>query len=117
MLVPLYEAMYERLEVGSSTRLLGLGCGSGLALLMAASRGATVTGLEAGAPERLALARERLLPAARGTRARAGTRLVDGEPADLASDAVTRGRPRTTWWRRSSRSGVRPGTPKGWVSC
>ncbi len=89
MLVPLYEAMYERLEVGSSTRLLGLGCGSGLALLMAASRGATVTGLEAGAPERLALARERLLPAARGTRARAGTRLVDGGPADLASEAGT----------------------------
>ena len=85
MLVPLYEAVYERLEVGSATRLLGLGCGSGLALLMAASRGAAVTGVEAGAPERLALARERLLPEAWGTRARAGTRLVDGEPADLAT--------------------------------
>lgn len=85
MLVPLYEAVYQRLEVGSATRLLGLGCGSGLALLMAASRGAGVTGVDAGAPERLALARERLLPQAWGTRARAGTRLVDGEPADLAS--------------------------------
>lgn len=87
MLVPLYEAVYQRLEVGSATRLLGLGCGSGLALLMAASRDARVTGVDAGAPERLALARERLLPEAWGTRARAGTRLVDGEPADLASGA------------------------------
>ena len=39
MLVPLVEAAYERLDVGPATRLLGLGCGSGLALLMAASRG------------------------------------------------------------------------------
>lgn len=50
MLVPLYEAVYERLEVGPGTRLLGLGCGSGLALLMAASRGATVTGVERFSP-------------------------------------------------------------------
>ncbi|MCX4905106.1 SAM-dependent methyltransferase [Streptomyces sp. NBC_00878] len=89
MLVPLYEAVYERLEVGSATRLLGLGCGSGLALLMAASRGAGVTGADASAPERLALARERLLPEAWGTRARAGTRLVDGGPAELAGGAGT----------------------------
>ncbi|WP_307131215.1 SAM-dependent methyltransferase [Streptomyces aurantiacus] len=90
MLVPLYEAVYERLEVGSSTRLLGLGCGSGLALLMAAARGASVTGVQARAPERLALARERLLPEAGGTRARvrAGVRLTDGEPADIG-DAAT----------------------------
>lgn len=60
--MPLYAAAYERLEVGSGTRLLGLGCGSGLALLMAASRGAAVTGVDETFPERLALARERLLP-------------------------------------------------------
>ncbi|MBT2509631.1 SAM-dependent methyltransferase [Streptomyces sp. ISL-98] len=67
MLVPLYESVYERLEVGPDTRLLGLGCGSGLALLIAAARGARVTGVEADT-ERVALARERLLPdaAARG---------------------------------------------------
>ncbi|GHA43840.1 hypothetical protein GCM10010372_49860 [Streptomyces tauricus] len=88
MLVPLYEAVYERLEVGSSTRLLGLGCGSGLALLMAAARGASVTGLQAHAPERLALARERLLPEAWGTRARAGARLTDGEPTDIDDEAA-----------------------------
>src|SRR5690606_16965627 len=28
MLVPLYEAVHERLDVGPATRLLGLGCGS-----------------------------------------------------------------------------------------
>ncbi|WP_369262579.1 cyclopropane-fatty-acyl-phospholipid synthase family protein [Streptomyces sp. R35] len=83
MLVPLYEAVYERLEVGGGMRLLGLDCGSGLALLMAAARGAAVTGVDSSAPERLALARERLLPAAWGTRARADARLVDGSPADV----------------------------------
>lgn len=82
MLVPLYEAVYERLDVGPGTRLLGLGCGSGLALLMAASRGATITGVESGTPERLELARERLLSDGRGKRERAGTRLVAGGPAD-----------------------------------
>ncbi|MFF9627037.1 SAM-dependent methyltransferase [Streptomyces griseosporeus] len=84
MLVPLYEAVYERLEVGSGTRLLGLGCGSGLALLMAASRGAEITGVECHSPERLALARERLLPETADARARTGTRLVEGAPRDVA---------------------------------
>ncbi|MGV4987766.1 SAM-dependent methyltransferase [Streptomyces sp. NRAIS4] len=102
MLVPLYEAVYERLEVGPATRLLGLRCGSGLALLLAAGRGAAVTGADASAPERLALARERLLAdAPRGTNggvpggrrpsagrsrthARAAARLVDGSPRDAA---------------------------------
>ncbi|WP_327719625.1 SAM-dependent methyltransferase [Streptomyces sp. NBC_00490] len=88
MLVPLYEAVYERLEVGTGTRVLGLGCGSGLALLMAASRGAAVTGVDSSAPERLALARERLLPEEWGTRTRARTRIVDGHPRD-AADAET----------------------------
>ncbi|CAL9547401.1 hypothetical protein SUDANB38_04393 [Streptomyces sp. enrichment culture] len=61
MLVPLYEAVYEHLEVGTGTRLLGLGCGSGLALLMAAARGARVTGVDTD-HARVDLARERLLP-------------------------------------------------------
>ncbi|MCX4697645.1 SAM-dependent methyltransferase [Streptomyces sp. NBC_01373] len=84
MLVPLYETVYERLEVGPASRLLGLGCGSGLALLIAASRGAAVTGVDDASPQRLALARERLLPSTAGTRARAATRLVDGRPGDAA---------------------------------
>ncbi|MFF8017201.1 methyltransferase domain-containing protein [Streptomyces sp. NPDC007929] len=84
MLVPLYEAVYERLEVGPATRLLGLGCGSGLSLLMAAARGAAVTGVDVS-PERMSLARERLLPEPPGTRARPEIRLVDGSPRDTAA--------------------------------
>ncbi|GAA2322811.1 hypothetical protein GCM10010431_50260 [Streptomyces kunmingensis] len=78
MLVPVYEAVYERLEVGSGTRLLGLDCGSGLALLMAASRGAAVTGVEPTEPERLALARDRLLPPEGERRGPGAARLTDG---------------------------------------
>jgi len=89
MLVPLYETVYERLEVGTGTRLLSLGCGSGLALLMAAARGAAVTGVEASSPERLALARERLLPESSGTRARGDTRLVARLPMEADSPAYT----------------------------
>ncbi|MFJ8662757.1 class I SAM-dependent methyltransferase [Streptomyces sp. NPDC093795] len=59
MLVPLYEAVYERLDVGAGTRVLGLGCGSGLALLMAAARGARVAGADRD-HARVELARERL---------------------------------------------------------
>ncbi|MFJ3495390.1 SAM-dependent methyltransferase [Streptomyces sp. NPDC086091] len=91
MLVPLYEAVHERLEVGPATRLLGLGCGSGLALLMAASRGAAVTGVEAVHPERLALARQRLLPEGSGPRARRRVRLVErpGDAADATAPPYT----------------------------
>ncbi|MEV0182918.1 SAM-dependent methyltransferase [Streptomyces sp. NPDC050625] len=84
MLVPLYEAVYERLEVGPASRLLGLGCGSGLALLMAASRGAAITGVDSARPERLVLARARLLPDTWGTRARAATRIVERLPGGTA---------------------------------
>ncbi|WP_328319873.1 methyltransferase domain-containing protein [Streptomyces sp. NBC_00388] len=88
MLVPLYEAVYKRLDAGSATRLLGVGCGSGLALLMAAARGARVTGVDTHA-ERIALARERLLPdgAEAPSDARRGrARLVHGGPADASGD-------------------------------
>ncbi len=60
MLVPLYEAVYERLEVGPATSVFGVGCRSGLALLLAAGRGAQVAGLETQAELR-ELARERRL--------------------------------------------------------
>ncbi|GAB1327320.1 SAM-dependent methyltransferase [Streptomyces sennicomposti] len=86
MLVPLYEAVYERLEVGAGTRLLALGCGSGLALLMAHARGAAVTGVGPSCPERLALARRRLLPQTGGTRVRAAARIVDGPLSALLDD-------------------------------
>ncbi|MEV7208489.1 MULTISPECIES: class I SAM-dependent methyltransferase [unclassified Streptomyces] len=100
MLVPLYEAVYERLDVGGDTRMLGLGCGSGLALLMAAARGAAVTGVDSRSPELLTLARRRLAtgtpeepeayegprpPGTGGTRARAGApRIIDGPPENAA---------------------------------
>ncbi|MFC7016843.1 class I SAM-dependent methyltransferase [Streptomyces viridiviolaceus] len=88
MLVPLYEAVYERLDVDGGTRMLGLGCGSGLALLMAASRGASVTGVDSGSPERLGLARQRLLPEAWDTRARADARVVEGAPREARDPAA-----------------------------
>ncbi|GHB00595.1 hypothetical protein GCM10010330_63490 [Streptomyces tendae] len=94
MLVPLHEAVYERLDVGGGTRMLGLGCGSGLALLMAASRGAAVTGVDSRSPELLDLARRRLLSdtaedpgagRAGSTRVRADApRIVEGSPEDAA---------------------------------
>nr|WSS64482.1 methyltransferase domain-containing protein [Streptomyces sp. NBC_01177] len=84
MLAPLYEAVYERLEVGGGTRMLSLGCGSGLALLIAASRGARVTGVDTDR-ERLALARERLASGqgqdAGPGRADPRARLLDSMPA------------------------------------
>lgn len=82
MLVPLYKTVYDRLEVGAGTRVLGLNCGSGLALLLASARGATVTGYDTD-EQRLALARERLLPGpSRGaqTHSRGRPRLAAGGP-------------------------------------
>ncbi|KDN83080.1 hypothetical protein [Kitasatospora cheerisanensis] len=46
MLVPLYLDVYRRLEVGAATSLLGVGCRSGLSLLLAEGRGAQVAGVE-----------------------------------------------------------------------
>lgn len=89
MLVPLYEAAYDRLGIGPGTRLLGLGCGSGLALLLAAARGAQVSGVDAD-ESRLELARERLTPDGMPEH----TRLVSGgleaaAPGDAAFNVVT----------------------------
>ncbi|MET8905266.1 MULTISPECIES: SAM-dependent methyltransferase [unclassified Streptomyces] len=102
MLVPLYEAVFERLDVGGGTRMLGLNCGSGLALLMGASRGASVTGVDTRSPELLELARRRLLPGApeapeppgvRPSTTRAdAARVVEGPPgaaADPSAPAFT----------------------------
>lgn len=44
---PLYEAALDDLRVSNRTRLLDVGCGSGLALQLAAKRGATVAGFDA----------------------------------------------------------------------
>lgn len=85
MLVPLYDAVYDRLDVGPGTRLLGLGCGSGLALLMAAGRGAEVSGTDTD-EWRLELARERLSGIGPGRQpGSVPTRLVCGGPRTAAA--------------------------------
>jgi len=54
----LFEAVHAELAIGPGTRVLDVGCGSGLAASMAATRGAAVTGID-NEPELLAIARER----------------------------------------------------------
>ena len=44
-----YEAVFDAIGVGGATELLDAGCGSGLALQIAAKRGATVSGFDASA--------------------------------------------------------------------
>ncbi|MCF3962480.1 methyltransferase domain-containing protein, partial [Streptomyces fuscigenes] len=87
MLVPLYEAVYERLDVREGTRLLGLGCGSGLSLLMAATLGARVTGVDSDR-DLLALAGERLRAGAaadgRGPAEDAGRLLPEDRIGDVS---------------------------------
>ncbi len=63
MCTPFYEAVLNATGVASGTRLLDVGCGAGFALLLAAGRGATVSGLDAAAPM-LDIARERVPAAA-----------------------------------------------------
>ncbi|WP_443065671.1 SAM-dependent methyltransferase [Streptomyces sp. NBC_00557] len=110
MLVPLYEAVHERLEVGPGTRLLGLRCGAGLALLLAAGRGAEVTGVDAASPERLALARERLLPgASRG----AHGNTVTGRGKDDGRRHVPHGAGGSTAAGRPGDDGGRGREPRG----
>ncbi|MFD3960430.1 MULTISPECIES: methyltransferase domain-containing protein [Streptomyces] len=89
MLAPLYEAVYDRLEVGAATRMLSLGCGSGLALLIAAARGAQVTGVDSDR-DRLALARARLLPeeGAEGAPAHRARLHESGLPSGAGADGA-----------------------------
>jgi SAM-dependent methyltransferase len=56
---PLYEATFDALGVGDGTQLLDVGCGAGLAVQLAAKRGATVSGFDASAGL-LAVARDRM---------------------------------------------------------
>jgi SAM-dependent methyltransferase len=56
---PFYEAVFDVIGVGSATRLLDVGCGAGLALTLAAKRGAIVAGVDA-AEGLVTVARERL---------------------------------------------------------
>lgn len=56
---PLWEAMLHAARVGSGTRFLDAGCGGGGASLLAAARGAQISGLDAAAPL-IAFAEQRL---------------------------------------------------------
>jgi SAM-dependent methyltransferase len=56
---PLYEAAFDAAKVTTGTRLLDAGCGAGLALQLAAKKGASVSGLDAS-EALVEIARERL---------------------------------------------------------
>ena len=53
-----YVSLHQRLGVGDGVRLLDMACGSGLALELAALRGASCAGIDAS-PRLLAVARDR----------------------------------------------------------
>jgi SAM-dependent methyltransferase len=55
---PLFETVLDQTGVGAGTTVLDIGCGSGLFCLLAAQRGAHVSGLDASEPL-LTIARER----------------------------------------------------------
>ena len=56
---PLFRALLDATSAGPGTRLLDVGCGTGLMMQLASHRGAQVTGVDV-APGLLAVARERL---------------------------------------------------------
>ncbi len=56
---PFYEAVLDAVSVTEGTALLDAGCGAGLALQLAAKRGALISGLDASGPL-LEIARERV---------------------------------------------------------
>jgi SAM-dependent methyltransferase len=58
LFLPLYERVLDETGVGPGTRLLDVACGPGLAVQLAAGRGAIVAGLDA-AKASIAIARER----------------------------------------------------------
>jgi len=57
--LPVFEAVLDRTRVGSGTRYLDAGCGSGMAAQIAAARGAEVSGIDA-AEAMLSIARSRV---------------------------------------------------------
>ncbi len=82
-LEPAFRAGLDAVEVGKGTRLLDVGCGAGLALRLAADRGADISGLDA-ASGLLEYARRRV----------PGAQMIQGEIQSLpfpddAFDAVT----------------------------
>ena len=73
-----YEAVFDRLALGPKTKYCDVGCGAGMAALLASHRGAEVSGIDA-AESLLGIARERV--------AVADLRLGDVEALPFASGA------------------------------
>ncbi len=59
MALPIYHVVFDKTNVGRGTRLLDVGCGTGMAAQLAVQLGALVTGLDASEAE-LVIARERV---------------------------------------------------------
>lgn len=59
MVLPIYHIVLDKTNVGRGTRLLDVGCGTGMATQLAAKLGADITGLDASEAE-LVIARERV---------------------------------------------------------
>jgi ubiquinone/menaquinone biosynthesis C-methylase UbiE len=59
MQLPMYHVVLDKTNVGRGTRLLDVGCGTGMAAQLAAKLGADVTGIDASEAE-LVIARERV---------------------------------------------------------
>jgi 2-polyprenyl-3-methyl-5-hydroxy-6-metoxy-1,4-benzoquinol methylase len=57
--MPLYDAALARLGIAAGTRILDVGCGSGMFCQLAAQRGAEVDGIDA-APALIDIARRRV---------------------------------------------------------
>jgi len=90
---PLFEAVLDAAQVTRGTRLLDVGCGSGLTLALAAGRGAIPSGLDVS-PGLLGIARERLHRVGQHGVSQHGADLRDGDMeslpfGDAAFDAVT----------------------------
>src|SRR6476646_2965671 len=58
VLLPMFEVVLTILRVDNTTSLLDIGCGTGMFAMLAAARGATVSGLDAS-PVSIEIARER----------------------------------------------------------
>ena len=58
VLLPMFEVVLTKLQVDDTTSLVDIGCGTGMFAMLAAARGATVSGLDAS-PVSIEIARER----------------------------------------------------------
>jgi Methyltransferase domain len=103
--LPLYEAAFEAAKVTKGTRLLEAGCGAGLALQVAAKRGASVSGIDA-AQSLVAIARERLAGA--DIRVGESRSCLSPMPSSTSSPASTRSNTRAIGCARSRKPSGSP---------